>query len=37
MVEIWWDKYRVTFRDIVKERDEAAAKLDQFLEGLGYV
>jgi type I restriction enzyme M protein len=37
VVEIWWDKYRVTFRDIVKERDEAAAKLDQFLEGLGYV
>ncbi|AGF53805.1 slr6096 (plasmid) [Synechocystis sp. PCC 6803] len=36
-VENWWDKYRVTLRDIVSERDTAAAKLDQFLEGLGYV
>lgn len=36
-VENWWDKYRVTLQDIEAERDAAAKKLNQFLQGLGYV
>ncbi|AFY47524.1 hypothetical protein Nos7524_1652 [Nostoc sp. PCC 7524] len=36
-VENWWDKYRVTLQDIETERDAAAQKLNEFLQGLGYV
>jgi type I restriction enzyme M protein len=36
-VENWWDKYRVTLQDIETERDAAAKKLSEFLQGLGYV
>jgi len=36
-VENWWDKYKVTAREIEAERDAAKYKLDGFLEGLGYV
>ena len=36
-VENWWDKYRVTLRDIEGERDAAKARLDGFLKELGYV
>ena len=35
-VENWWDKYRVTLQDIEAERDAAAKKLNEFLQGLGY-
>ncbi|MEH1951114.1 MAG: hypothetical protein V7K77_29800 [Nostoc sp.] len=35
-VENWWDKYRVTLQDIETERDAAANKLNEFLQGLGY-
>lgn len=35
--ETWWDKYQVTLANIEAERDEAAAELKGFLEGLGYV
>lgn len=34
--ESWWDKYRVTLRDIEAERDAAAARLSGFLQTLGY-
>ncbi len=34
--ENWWDKYRVTLRDIEEERDAAKGRLDGFLEELGY-
>lgn len=36
VVEIWWDKYRVTLQSIEAERDAAAQRLDEFLKGLGY-
>ncbi len=36
-VENWWDKYKVTAREIEAERDAAKAKLDGFLKELGYV
>ncbi|GAB4371089.1 MAG: hypothetical protein Kow00121_12300 [Elainellaceae cyanobacterium] len=36
-VENWWDKYRVTLRDIETAQDVAAKQLDEFLKGLGYV
>lgn len=36
VVENWWDKYRVTLRDIEADRDAAKAKLDGFLTELGY-
>jgi type I restriction enzyme M protein len=36
-VEGWWGKYRVTLRDIERERDAAKELLDGFLEELGYV
>ncbi|MEX1363021.1 MAG: SAM-dependent DNA methyltransferase, partial [Nannocystaceae bacterium] len=32
----WWEKYRVTLRDVERERDSAKARLEGFLEGLGY-
>jgi type I restriction enzyme M protein len=35
-VENEWDKYRVTLRHIDGERDAAKARLDGFLEELGY-
>ncbi|MEH2295918.1 hypothetical protein [Nostoc sp.] len=35
-VENCWDKYRVTLQDIETERDAAAKKLNEFLQGLGY-
>ncbi|MEH2214859.1 hypothetical protein [Nostoc sp.] len=35
-VENWWDKYRETLQDIEAERDAAAKKLNEFLQGLGY-
>lgn len=37
VVEGWWDKYRVTLRDIEAERDEARGRLDGFVKELGYV
>lgn len=36
VVENWWDKYRVTLRDIEGERDAAKVRLDGFLKELGY-
>ncbi|WP_205842116.1 type I restriction-modification system subunit M [Natranaerobius trueperi] len=36
-IEKLWDKYKVTARDIEKERDEEAHKLESFLKELGYV
>ena len=35
-VENWWDKYRVTLRDIEGDRDAAKGRLDGFLKELGY-
>ena len=35
-VENLWDKYAVTARDILAERDRAAAELAGFLAELGY-
>ena len=35
-VETLWDKYAVTARDILAERDRAAAELERFLVELGY-
>jgi len=34
--ENWWDKYKVTVREIEEERDLARLKLDGFLGELGY-
>jgi type I restriction enzyme M protein len=36
-LENWWEKYRVTLRDIERERDDAKARLDGFMRELGYV
>lgn len=35
-MENWWDKYRVTLRDIERERDKAASRLADFMGELGY-
>jgi type I restriction enzyme M protein len=35
--EKWWDKYKVTLREIEAERDEAAEALGGYLKALGYV
>ena len=35
-VESLWDKYAVTTKEILAERDEAAAQLDSFVKELGY-
>lgn len=35
--EGWWDKYRVTLRDVESTRDALSQRLDGFLKGLGYV
>lgn len=34
--ETWWDKYRVTLADLDAERSQAAEKLAEFLQELGY-
>jgi type I restriction enzyme M protein len=34
--ESWWDKYAITLRDIVRDRDAAAARLSGLLGELGY-
>jgi type I restriction enzyme M protein len=36
VVEGWWDKYRVTLREIEVGRDAARDQLGQFLQELGY-
>ncbi|MGI9277412.1 MAG: hypothetical protein ACR2PT_21515 [Endozoicomonas sp.] len=36
-VENWWDKYKVTLTEIEHQRDQAATKLQYYLENLGYV
>ncbi|MFN9622503.1 MAG: N-6 DNA methylase, partial [Cyanobacteriota bacterium] len=36
VVESWWEKYRVTLREIEGERGWAQARLDGFLRELGY-
>lgn len=36
VVENLWDKYAVTTRQILAERDQAAGQLDSFLKELGY-
>ena len=35
-VENWWDKYRVTLRDIEHNKEKAMAKLGKFLERMNY-
>ncbi len=35
-VENWWDKYRVTLRDIEGERNSAGKNLDEITVSLGY-
>jgi type I restriction enzyme M protein len=35
-VENLWDKYAVTTKQILAERDQEAAQLDAFLKELGY-
>ena len=35
-MENWWDKYRVTLRDIEEERDKATSRVAEFLGELGY-
>jgi predicted RecB family nuclease len=35
-VENLWDKYAVTTKQILAERDQEAAQLDSFLKELGY-
>jgi len=34
--ETWWDKYKVTLRELEAERDKAANKLSGYLKALGY-
>jgi type I restriction enzyme M protein len=36
-IENWWDKYRITLKEIEANRDVAAKRLEDFLRGLGYV
>ena len=35
-IENWWRKYRTTMQDIKSEREQTTAKLDQYLEVMGY-
>jgi type I restriction enzyme M protein len=35
-VENWWEKYRVTLRDIEGEREQVSTKLIHFEKKLGY-
>ncbi|NBC30145.1 MAG: hypothetical protein GVY29_09180, partial [Spirochaetes bacterium] len=32
----WWDKYRTTMQDIKARREQMTAKLDQYLDVMGY-
>jgi type I restriction enzyme M protein len=34
--ENWWDKYHTTMQDIKGRREETTAKLDDYLEVMGY-
>lgn len=36
LAEKWWDKYKVTLREIESSREAAARQLDDYLVGLGY-
>jgi type I restriction enzyme M protein len=36
IAENWWDKYKVTLREIESSREAATRQLDAFLVGLGY-
>ena len=36
-VENWWGKYHVSLREIEAERDMAVARLEGFVEELGYI
>lgn len=36
VAEKWWDKYKVTLREIEASREAAARQLDDYLAGLGY-
>ena len=36
-VETWWDKYRITLRDVARERNKATERLSEFLRELNYV
>jgi type I restriction enzyme M protein len=36
-LETWWDKYRVSLRELEEEREVAKGRLDGFVEKLGYV
>ena len=36
LFENWWDKYRVTLRDIEAERAETERELNRYMEVLGY-
>ncbi|UMZ73735.1 type I restriction-modification system subunit M [Natranaerofaba carboxydovora] len=36
-IEKLWDKYKVTIRDIERERDAEADKLENFMKELGYI
>lgn len=36
VAEKWWDKYKITLREIESSREVAARQLDDYLVGLGY-
>ncbi|MEA3377631.1 MAG: class I SAM-dependent DNA methyltransferase [Chloroflexota bacterium] len=36
-LDTWWDKYRVSLRELEAERERAKARMDGFVEELGYV
>jgi hypothetical protein len=36
LFENWWEKYRVSMREIEAERNEAKDRLDTYLRELGY-
>jgi type I restriction enzyme M protein len=35
--ETWWDKYHTTMQDIKSRREQTTAKLDDYLDQMGYV
>ena len=35
-VENWWDKYRISLRDLRAEQDASTRRLASFIEELGY-
>ena len=37
LFENWWDKYRVTMRDIKSDREATTQQLNEYLEVMGYV